>query len=103
MVASSFACSCSALSKLVIRECFLFLQVLVGKCHDFSINMILLPDLALLVSLFVADYRSSTGSGTVILDDCNFHESVRLDSFDVDRTLSLVSEILSIYPSTLLS
>ncbi|OWM67714.1 hypothetical protein CDL15_Pgr019215 [Punica granatum] len=36
------------------------------------------------------DYRSSTGSGAVILDDCNFHESVRLDSFDVDRTLSLV-------------
>lgn len=44
----------------------------------------------------MTDYRSSTGSGAVILDDCNFHESVRLDSFDVDRTLSLVSEILSI-------
>ncbi|MCD7460701.1 hypothetical protein HAX54_044232 [Datura stramonium] len=26
------------------------------------------------------------GSGAVILDDCNFHESVHLDSFDVDRT-----------------
>ncbi|KAK4747504.1 hypothetical protein SAY87_014090 [Trapa incisa] len=38
----------------------------------------------------IYDYRSSTGSGAVILDDCNFHESVRLDSFDVDRTLSLV-------------
>ncbi|CAN7033307.1 unnamed protein product [Brassica rapa subsp. trilocularis] len=37
----------------------------------------------------VYDYRSSSGSG-VILDDCNFHESVRLDSFDSDRTLSLV-------------
>ncbi|CAN0873421.1 AP-4 complex subunit mu [Linum grandiflorum] len=36
------------------------------------------------------DYRSSSGSGSVILDDCNFHESVRLDSFDLDRTLSLV-------------
>ncbi|XP_054797320.1 AP-4 complex subunit mu isoform X2 [Prosopis cineraria] len=35
-------------------------------------------------------YRSSSGSGAVILDDCNFHESVRLDSFDVDRTLSLI-------------
>ncbi|XP_027330738.1 AP-4 complex subunit mu-like isoform X1 [Abrus precatorius] len=34
--------------------------------------------------------RSSAGSGTVILDDCNFHESVRLDSFEMDRTLSLV-------------
>ncbi|GKV33583.1 hypothetical protein SLEP1_g42072 [Rubroshorea leprosula] len=38
----------------------------------------------------VYDYRSSSGSGAVILDDCNFHESVRLDSFDMDRTLSLV-------------
>ncbi|KAF3484786.1 hypothetical protein F2Q69_00057321, partial [Brassica cretica] len=37
----------------------------------------------------VYDYRSSSGSG-VILDDCNFHESVRLDSFDTDRILSLV-------------
>ncbi|KAJ8479411.1 hypothetical protein OPV22_023138 [Ensete ventricosum] len=37
----------------------------------------------------VYDYRSSAG-GAVILDDCNFHESVRLDSFDVDRTLSLI-------------
>ncbi|CAA3001995.1 AP-4 complex subunit mu [Olea europaea subsp. europaea] len=32
----------------------------------------------------------SSGSGSVILDDCNFHESVHLDSFDVGRTLSLV-------------
>ncbi|XP_050213926.1 AP-4 complex subunit mu isoform X2 [Mercurialis annua] len=38
----------------------------------------------------VHDYRSSSGSGAVILDDCNFHESVRLDSFDLDRTLTLV-------------
>nr|XP_025610412.1 AP-4 complex subunit mu isoform X3 [Arachis hypogaea] len=38
----------------------------------------------------VYGYRSSTGSGVVVLDDCNFHESVRLDSFEVDRTLSLV-------------
>nr|XP_048332357.1 AP-4 complex subunit mu isoform X3 [Ziziphus jujuba var. spinosa] len=36
------------------------------------------------------DYRGSFGSGAVVLDDCNFHESVRLDNFDVDRTLSLV-------------
>ncbi|XP_059459830.1 AP-4 complex subunit mu-like isoform X3 [Corylus avellana] len=28
--------------------------------------------------------------GAVILDDCNFHESVHLDNFDIDRTLSLV-------------
>ncbi|GFP92143.1 ap-4 complex subunit mu [Phtheirospermum japonicum] len=33
---------------------------------------------------------SSSGAGPVILDDCNFHESVHMDSFDVDRTLSLV-------------
>ncbi|OMO57624.1 Clathrin adaptor, mu subunit [Corchorus olitorius] len=36
------------------------------------------------------DYRSSSGAGPVTLDDCNFHESVRLDSFDMDRTLALV-------------
>ncbi|KAE8056956.1 hypothetical protein FH972_013686 [Carpinus fangiana] len=36
------------------------------------------------------DYRSSSGSGAVILDDCNFHQSVRLDSFDMDKTLSLI-------------
>ncbi|XP_031264839.1 AP-4 complex subunit mu [Pistacia vera] len=38
----------------------------------------------------IYDYRSSSGPGAVVLDDCNFHESVRLDSFDLDRTLSLV-------------
>ncbi|XP_073110258.1 AP-4 complex subunit mu isoform X3 [Elaeis guineensis] len=37
----------------------------------------------------VYDYRSS-GGGAVILDDCNFHESVHLDSFDMDRTLTLI-------------
>ncbi|KAH9315525.1 hypothetical protein KI387_024152, partial [Taxus chinensis] len=36
------------------------------------------------------DYSSSAGAGMVILDDCNFHESVRLDNFDLDRTLTLV-------------
>eukprot|EP00252_Welwitschia_mirabilis_P006017 TRINITY_DN1667_c0_g1_i1.p1 TRINITY_DN1667_c0_g1~~TRINITY_DN1667_c0_g1_i1.p1 ORF type:complete len:452 (+),score=101.26 TRINITY_DN1667_c0_g1_i1:151-1506(+) len=36
------------------------------------------------------DYSSSTGAGLVVLDDCNFHESVRLDSFDIDKTLTLV-------------
>ncbi|KAK6130717.1 hypothetical protein DH2020_035534 [Rehmannia glutinosa] len=35
-------------------------------------------------------YSGSSGTGPVILDDCNFHESVHMDSFDVDRTLSLV-------------
>ncbi|CAA2985076.1 AP-4 complex subunit mu [Olea europaea subsp. europaea] len=37
----------------------------------------------------IYDYSGSSGSGSVILDDCNFHESVHLDSFDVDRTLTL--------------
>lgn len=36
------------------------------------------------------DYSSSAGAGMVVLDDCNFHESVRLDNFDLDRTLTLV-------------
>ncbi|XP_042019816.1 AP-4 complex subunit mu-like [Salvia splendens] len=35
-------------------------------------------------------YSGSSGTGAVILDDCNFHESVHMDSFDIDRTLSLV-------------
>lgn len=39
---------------------------------------------------FATDYRSSAGAGAVILDDCNFHESVHLDNFDLDRTLALV-------------
>ncbi|XP_052190302.1 AP-4 complex subunit mu [Diospyros lotus] len=38
----------------------------------------------------IYDYSGSSGSGAVILDDCNFHESVHLDSFDMDRTLTLV-------------
>ncbi|XP_047962882.1 AP-4 complex subunit mu isoform X2 [Salvia hispanica] len=35
-------------------------------------------------------YSGSSGTGAVILDDCNFHESVHMDNFDIDRTLSLV-------------
>ena len=42
------------------------------------------------------DYRSSSGVGAVILDDCNFHESVYLDSFDIDRTLTLVSSLIKL-------
>ncbi|PON93391.1 Clathrin adaptor, mu subunit, partial [Trema orientale] len=38
----------------------------------------------------IYDYSSSLGAGSVVLDDCNFHESVRLDSFDIDRTLTLI-------------
>ncbi|XWS21029.1 hypothetical protein CRYUN_Cryun30bG0020100 [Craigia yunnanensis] len=37
----------------------------------------------------IYDYSISYGSGAVILDDCNFHESVHLYSFDIDRTLTL--------------
>lgn len=49
-----------------------------------------------MISHFILiDYGGSAGSGAVILDDCNFHESVHLDSFDVDRTLTLVSDIRS--------
>ncbi|KAL7085489.1 hypothetical protein ACP275_14G283400 [Erythranthe tilingii] len=35
-------------------------------------------------------YSGSSGAGAVILDDCNFHESVHMDNFEVDKTLSLV-------------
>ncbi|KAL6316523.1 hypothetical protein AAG906_018226 [Vitis piasezkii] len=52
----------------------------------------------------IYDYNSSTGSGTVILDDCNFHESVHLDSFDIDRTLTLAEVILKVraeFPSSI--
>lgn len=31
------------------------------------------------------------GSGGVILDDCNFHESAQLENFDRDRSLSIVA------------
>ncbi|XP_055960225.1 AP-4 complex subunit mu-like isoform X2 [Mercurialis annua] len=37
------------------------------------------------------DYSSSSGVGAVILDNCNFHESVHLDSFETDRTLTLTA------------
>lgn len=39
---------------------------------------------------FGPEYGGSGGLGMVLLDDCNFHESVRLDDFDLDRTLTLV-------------
>ncbi|KAJ9166049.1 hypothetical protein P3X46_020850 [Hevea brasiliensis] len=39
----------------------------------------------------IHDYGSSSGAGTLILDNCNFHESVHLDSFDIDRTLAMVA------------
>lgn len=45
------------------------------------------------ITFVLTDYGGSAGSGAVVLDDCNFHESVQLDSFDVDRTLTLVSDV----------
>nr|GME19843.1 AP-4 complex subunit mu [Ipomoea batatas] len=38
----------------------------------------------------IYDYGGSSGAGAVTFDDCNFHESVHLDSFDMDKTLTLV-------------
>ncbi|CAN6465784.1 unnamed protein product [Victoria cruziana] len=35
-------------------------------------------------------FGGSAGVGPVVLDDCNFHESVHLENFDLDRTLTLV-------------
>ncbi|XP_022768439.1 AP-4 complex subunit mu-like [Durio zibethinus] len=55
-----------------------------------EIRLALNEDLSIGRGGSVYDYRSSSGAGVVILDDCNFHESVRLDSFDMDRTLALV-------------
>jgi len=77
------------------------LVCLVIVSHDYLLGVFLLSfkygfkkkTLTLTILLLaVSDYRSSFGSGSVILDDCNFHESVRLDNFDLDRTLTLVSE-----------
>ncbi|XP_043808872.1 AP-4 complex subunit mu isoform X2 [Manihot esculenta] len=51
----------------------------------------------------IHDYSSSSGAGTLILDNCNFHESVQLDSFDMDRTLSLAEVIIKVraeFPSS---
>ncbi|GLC41360.1 hypothetical protein PLESTB_001020500 [Pleodorina starrii] len=36
------------------------------------------------------DARAAERGAMVVLDDCNFHEVANLDSFDVDRTISLV-------------
>jgi AP-4 complex subunit mu-1 len=37
------------------------------------------------------DVYGGNGGMGVVLDDCNFHTAVRMDDFDIDRTLSLVS------------
>lgn len=36
-----------------------------------------------------SQYGGGHGSDVVMLDDCNFHESVSLDRFDSERTLEL--------------
>jgi hypothetical protein len=43
------------------------------------------------------DYSAGTGVGLVVLDDCNFHESVRLDDFESERALTLVSPFLALH------
>lgn len=54
-----------------------------------EIRLALNEDLSIGTTGSSYDY-SSSGGGPVILDDCNFHESVHLDSFDIDRTLTLI-------------
>lgn len=76
----------------LILVCFLQKNVFTIMCQCI-ISM--LHNIYLL--LFATDYRSSYGSGAVILDDCNFHESVQLNSFDIDRTLTLVRVHLQIH------
>ena len=36
-----------------------------------------------------SNFGGGYGSEVVMLDDCNFHESVSLDRFDAERTLEL--------------
>eukprot|EP01083_Nonionella_stella_P034064 93253_1 len=45
--------------------------------------------LALNEDLVIGKSNASGNYGLVVLDDCNFHECVRLDEFDSTRTLSL--------------
>ncbi len=41
------------------------------------------------------------GYGAVVLDDCNFHESANMESFERDRTLSIPAPVgeVCVYPS----
>jgi AP-4 complex subunit mu-1 len=39
---------------------------------------------------YAPEYGAGGGVGMVLLDDCNFHESVHLDDFELDRTLTLI-------------
>jgi hypothetical protein len=43
-----------------------------------------------LVLAKAGDVYGGNGGMGVVLDDCNFHTAVRMDDFDLDRTLSLV-------------
>ena len=49
--------------------------------------------LIVFIMLYISEYSGSGGMNMVMLDDCNFHESVRLDDFDLERTLTLVRSI----------
>jgi AP-2 complex subunit mu-1 len=45
----------------------------------------------LLIPKFHLDsYRSRSRSGAVEIDDCQFHQCVKLGRFDTDRTISFV-------------
>lgn len=39
---------------------------------------------------FISSERGSAGDNAVELDDCQFHQCVRLTKFDVDRTISFI-------------
>lgn len=38
----------------------------------------------------IASSYGGVSSSEVVLDDCNFHESVNLESFDINRSLDLI-------------
>ena len=41
--------------------------------------------------LIIGKQEKRHGYGSVVLDDCNFHESANLDLFESDRTLSIAA------------
>ncbi len=60
-----------------------------------SINFIFPSDIHFGLNTDVVIGRSEgflRGSGSVVLDDCSFHEKANLTSFDKDRTISIPSQ-----------
>ena len=41
--------------------------------------------------LLIGSEEKRHGLGNVILDDCNFHESTQLESFDQERIISIIA------------